>query len=240
LKPSHGVLEANAQLYSTTFHTFRILLYRAFTEEGHLRRHSDAGAKRKSERECISSARAIERYVQAYRETFGLRRAPFLLSYAVYSAVAIILPQERHDRGNFTGIIAFFWTCLGELQHGCNVGLDKPLSVLRDMAREFQISSKEVGGSVATGLAGSQQEQLSGHEFGALDESYFPQLPLITPSTGYDSFPAAQYAANLGVQDEANTGEAALELPDVSDFLNDQEWDLSQNTLYGLFAPYHL
>lgn len=227
--------------YSTTFHTFRILLYRAFTEEGHLRRHSDAAAKRASEQECIASAHAIERYVHAYRRTFGLRRAPFLLSYAVYSAVAIILPQERHDRGHFTSIIAFFWTCLGELQHGCNVGLEKSLSVLRNMAREFHISSKEVGGTANTGSAGAQQEQPSRHDFGALDESYFPQLPLATSSIGQNSFPAAQYTNDFGVSSGADLfyTDAAFGPSGASDFLNDQEWDISQNTLYGLFAPLH-
>src|SRR5687767_15887898 len=111
-------------------------------EEGHLRRHSDPEAKHLSEQECIASALMIEKHVRAYRRTFTLRRAPFQLSYAIYSAVAIILPQERHDRGHFTDLIAFFWTCLGELQHGCNSGLKKPLSVLRDMAREFELSAK--------------------------------------------------------------------------------------------------
>lgn len=64
---------------SATYHTFRILLYRGLTEEGHLRRHNNLDAKRLSEQECIASALAIERYVQAYRKTFSLRGAPFLL-----------------------------------------------------------------------------------------------------------------------------------------------------------------
>jgi hypothetical protein len=72
---------------STTYHTFRILLYRAFVEEGHLRRHSNPEAKKLSEQECIKSALIIEKHIRAYRRTFTLRRAPFLLSYAIYSVM---------------------------------------------------------------------------------------------------------------------------------------------------------
>ncbi|KAL2204656.1 hypothetical protein CC79DRAFT_1292772 [Sarocladium strictum] len=216
----------------TTFHTLRILLYRAFMEEGHLRRHSDASAKHLSEQECIASALMIEKYIRAYRNTFTLRRAPFLMSYAIYSAVSIILPQERHDRGHFTDLIAFFWTCLGELQHGCNSGLKKPLSVLRDMAREFQLSAKERAPSMAT----------EGLDF-TLDESFFPQLPLATPSVDNDVYSAAQYLhemngqqGGMGGGDGFETGTESM-TPGLMNFLNDQEWDISQNTLYGLFAP---
>lgn len=215
-------------------------MYRALTEEGHLRRHTDPDAKRVSEQECIASALAIEDYVQAYRKTFSLRRAPFLLCYAVYSAVAIILPQERHDRGNFTSIIAFFWTCLGELQQGCNLGLKKPLSVLRNMGREFELSSKELGGSAVAGRASAQQEHLPRIEPGTLDGSYFPQLPLTTQNLGQQPFADTHYLTDFGMQNGAGQfgTETAFGLPGSSDFLNDQEWGISQNTLYGLFAPF--
>lgn len=212
----------------TTFHTLRILLYRAFLEEGHLRRHSNAQQKRHCEEQCTSSALTIEKHVRAYRRTFTLRRAPFLLSYAVYSAVAIILPQERHDRGMFTDMIAFFWTCLGELQHGCNFGLKKPLSVLRDMAREFQLSSKE-------------RRVENSHEpiFHNLDESFFPQLPLASPQNDRELYTAAQYLHDLSSHNAIDPlcTDTEMVAPGLMSFLNDQEWDLSQNTLYGLFAP---
>ncbi|KAH7071569.1 hypothetical protein BKA63DRAFT_518192 [Paraphoma chrysanthemicola] len=212
----------------TTYHTLRILLYRALLEEGHLRKHTDSEMKRFSEQECIASALTIEKHVRAYRKTFTLRRAPFELSYAIYSAVAIILPQERHERGHFTDLIAFFWTCLGELQHGCNFGLKKPLSVLRDMAREFQLSSKE-----------RQPDNTQQLAYESLDESFFPQLPLASPDHHHELYTAAQYLHNLNAQSAIDT--YGLE-PDMAgtgytNFLNDQEWDLSRNTLYGLFAP---
>lgn len=197
-------------------------------EEGHLRRHSDAEAKHLSEQECIASALMIEKHLRAYRRTHTLRRAPFLLSYAIYSAVAIILPQERHDRGHFTDMIAFFWTCLGELQHGCNSGLKKPLSVLRDMAREFELSAKECGPSMTNQL-----------DFSTLDESFFPQLPLASPPVDNDVYSAAQYLHEMNAQNQVDSFDTGGEnmTPGLMNFLNDQEWDISQNTLYGLFAP---
>ncbi|KAJ8110810.1 hypothetical protein OPT61_g6438 [Boeremia exigua] len=207
----------------TTYHTLRILLYRAFVEEGHLRRHSDTETKRLCEQECISSALIIEKHIRAYRKTFTLRRAPFLLSYAIYSAVAIILPQERSDRGHFTDLIAFFWNCLGELQHGCNSGLKKPLSVLRDMAREFQLSSKE------RVPANTDQTDLY-----SLDESFFPQLPLGPLGSEHDMYTGTPYMHDGRTLDQAGPDFGP---PGLMNFLNDQEWDLSQNTLYGLFAP---
>ena len=200
-------------------------------EEGHLRRYSDNQEKLSSEQECIKSALNIKRHVQAYRDTFTLRRAPFLLSYAIYSAVAIILPQERHDRGSFSSIIAFFWNCLSELQHGCNFGLKKPLSVLRTMAREFQISAKEQG---AAGFP-SQDESQAGY----LDENFFPQLPLGLDNmdgSAYSGAPFPQPSPGHQMVDPLGSDMDTIS-PGLMNFLNDQEWNISQNTLYGLFAP---
>ncbi|KAL9570281.1 hypothetical protein ACKAV7_005584 [Fusarium commune] len=121
---------------------------------------------------------------------FTLRRAPFLLSYAVYSAVIVILRQERHERGQFTEPISFFWTCLSELQVGCNFGLKKPLSVLQDMVREFQTSIKE------SGSTGTEQPQPAG-----LDESFFfplamaPAASAIAPNNHNTSTPTGAYVS---------------------------------------------
>lgn len=107
------------------------------------------------------------------------------------------------------------------------------------MAREFQISSKEVGVSANARSADVEQERPSRYDIGALDGTYFSHLPLATPSTEDDSYPIAQSSANFGAQHAADPFcmEAAFGHPGNSDFLNDQEWDISQNTLYGLFAP---
>lgn len=213
--------------YSTTCHALTILLHRAFLEEGHLRGHCDEAGRRDSEEACIASALAIEKLVRAYHRTFTLRRAPFLLSYAIYSAVIVILRQERHDRGQFTELISFFWTCLSELQHGCNFGLAKPLSVLRDMVHEFQVSVQE-------GVQGIDQ-------LTRLDETFFPPDvsqhfgdPASEPNTAndvswfQDQFsPMDHLDQTLGVS------------PGLLASLNQLDNDITQDTLYGLFAPPH-
>ena len=108
------------------------------------------------------------------------------------------------------------------------------------MAREFELSSKELGGSAVAGPARAQQEQLPGLELGTLDGSYFPQLPLTAQNLEQQPFADAHYLTDFNLQTGAGHfgPEAAYGLSGSSDFLNDQEWGISQNTLYGLFAPF--
>lgn len=168
----------------------------------------------------------IEKYIRAYRNAFTLRRAPFLLSYAIYSAVATILPQERHDRGQFTEIISFFWTCLGELQRGCNFGLQKPLSILRDMVHEFHLSAQD-----------REFRNAQNAQFAGLDKSFFPQLPLTEAAGGEEDTSMLQGATPQQPLWDMLGGDYDPSSPGLLEFLNDQEWDIGQNTLYGLFAP---
>lgn len=216
-------------LASTTFHALTILLHRAFMEEGHLRRHCDEGGRRRSEEACITSALAIQKLVRAYKRAFTLRRAPFLLSYAVYSAVIVILHQERHERGQFMEPISFFWTCLSELRRGCNFGLEKPLNILRDMVHEFQVSTRD--------------RAAGGHE-----------MPLLTSLDETFPLPMSQQAAETATLKTPLAGGqpvlpdyvGAMDQPEMAfstsspgflASLNQLENDISQDTLYGLFAP---
>lgn len=213
----------------TTFHALTILLHRAFLEEGHLRRYSDEGSRERSEQACISSALAIQKFVRAYKKAFTLRRAPFLLSYAVYSAVIVILRQERHERGQFMEPISFFWTCLSELQGGCNFGLEKPLSILRDMVHEFQVSTRQGG------TAGGQYEM---PQLMNLDETPFPQpvnrqAPFVGDDCDYDYMGMG----SMGQADPVGLGTSS---PGFLASLNQLENEITQDTLYGLFAPSQL
>lgn len=218
---------------STTFHALTILLHRAFLEQGHLRRQSDDISKKSGEETCVQSALMIQKYVRAYRDAFTLRRAPFLLSYAIYSAVTVILHQERHDRGQYTEIISFFWTCLSELQRGCNFGLKKPLAILQDMAHEFQVSMVDVG---ATG----REQELQYN----LEEGLFSSLPVSKPldpnpdTSGLGSISNKVSPDYLSFTDRLDPCFGASP-SGLLDFLNDQEQDISHDTLYGLFAPPH-
>ncbi|KAJ5217269.1 hypothetical protein N7468_010277 [Penicillium chermesinum] len=212
----------------TTCHALRILLHRAFLEEGHLRRHCDEAGRRHSEEACIASALAIGKLVRVYRKAFTLRRAPFLLSYAIYSAVIVILRQERHDRGQFTELISFFWTCLSELQHGCNSGLAKPLSVLRDMVHEFQLS-------VQRGVQGIDH-------LTRLDETFFP--PDVSQHFGDSAVEQNPPVDASWLQDQFSPMESLEQTLDASSpgflaSLNQLNNDITQDTLYGLFAPPH-
>lgn len=217
-------------LSSTTFHALTILLHRAFLEQGHLRRQSDDIAKKRGEEACMHSAMMIEKYVRAYRNAFTLRRAPFLLSYAIYSAVTVILHQERHDRGKYTEPISFFWTCLSELQRGCNFGLKKPLAILQDMAHEFQVSVVDSG---STTMDQSLQP--------SLEESMFFSLPAAQNNSGLTPVsPGSSLNVispdYMAMADRLDPG-FGTSPSGLLDFLNDQEKDISQDTLYGLFAP---
>lgn len=173
----------------------------------------------------------IEKYVRAYRNAFTLRRAPFLLSYAIYSAATAILQQERRARGKFTEQISFFWTCLNELQRGCNFGLKKPLGILRDMVNELQLGVDD--GSFAD--PGLQMHP-------SLDESLFFRMPNgqhfldAEPQTVEMGGPRITTPDYWNAVDPLDPSCGAMDT-DMMDFLNDQEKDICQDSLYGLFAP---
>lgn len=108
------------------------------------------------------------------------------------------------------------------------------------MARDFELSSIELGGTAVTGPACAHQEHLPRLELGTLDGSYFPQLPLTTQNLDQQPFTDAHYLTDFDMQNGSGQfgTETAFGLPGSSGFLNDQEWGISQNTLYGLFAPF--
>ncbi|KAJ9608098.1 hypothetical protein H2200_007086 [Cladophialophora chaetospira] len=208
-----------------TFHALAILLHRAYMEEGHLRRHSNEAAKRRGEEACTKSALAIEKYLRMYRNAFSLRRAPFLLSYAAYSAVTVILHQEQQNRGQYADKICFFWTCLNELHRGSNLGLKKPLKIIQDVVRELQINIDQG----ALTFSGGQLQP-------SLDESSF-SLPSDLSGAGL-----------ISVTNPSISADSEWDILDNSDpiygmspmgFLNGQEKNISHDALYGLFAPAH-
>lgn len=172
----------------------------------------------------------IEKYVRAYRKAFSLRRAPFLLSYAVYSAVTVILHQERHDRGRLAGPISFFWTCLNELQRGCNFGLAKPLAILRELVQELRVGVEE-GGIVDAGveLEPSLGESLLFRVPADLGSA--TMAPQMTWSGGQGVVTPESWTGSNGFDAYGSMG------ADMVNFLNDQERDIDQDSLFGLFAP---
>lgn len=175
----------------------------------------------------------IEKYVRMYRNAFTLRRAPFLLSYAVYSSVAVILHQEQLDRAQFTDTISFFWTCLHELQRGCNFGLKKPLAILQDMVHELRINVNEDDLTYpAQNLQPSLDQSLLSSTLLMDSDGAGASLSGLTPqSAGSNSFMMPDYPTD-------EFGQPYVSMPTGGlDFLNDQEIDISHDALYGLFAP---
>ncbi|CZR57489.1 uncharacterized protein PAC_07378 [Phialocephala subalpina] len=69
-------------MYFTTL----ILLERPFLETGHLAFAADSTSPLLSEERCEGAAVKIWHLLKAYKETFTLRHAPYLISYAAYSA----------------------------------------------------------------------------------------------------------------------------------------------------------
>ncbi|CRG90706.1 putative transcriptional regulatory protein C777,02 [Talaromyces islandicus] len=210
----------------TTFHALTILLHRAFLKEGHLRRHCDEGDRVRSEQACINSSLAIEKLVRSYKNAFTLRRAPFLLSYAVYSAVIVILRQEQQEREQFTEPISFFWTCLSELQRGCNFGLQKPLKILRNMVHEFQFSIPDgsMGGNDVSGLLDLDETDPPFRSHQPADR---PVLSALLPGEETD------YMGALDQPDLTFSNSS----PGFLVSLNQLENDISEDALFGLFAP---
>jgi hypothetical protein len=81
------------------YNVLLILLHRPFVSEGHLHTNEPSIAV-KSFAVCSKAAKAIVPLVRVYDQTFSTRRAPYLISYAVYVAATIhvrIAAQREPD-----------------------------------------------------------------------------------------------------------------------------------------------
>lgn len=76
----------NIILLLTTYNTLVILLHRPFIFDGHLRPATISEASRER---CSIAARNTTCFAMNYQKMHSLRRAPYLLSYAVYVACTI-------------------------------------------------------------------------------------------------------------------------------------------------------
>ncbi|KAH8897880.1 hypothetical protein GQ53DRAFT_884761 [Thozetella sp. PMI_491] len=199
----------------TTSHSLNILLQRPFLDGGYLQATIDEAERKASEQSCIESALAIWKLVSAYRDGLTLRRTPFLLSFAVYSAVVVILRQSKSDPERFREPISFFWTALSELQRGCNFGLRKPVAILREMVNELGSSIPQPQDHPENELAFSRMMEICAFGNGAPGTASAGGLESDTyhPHAFFDPLPLGEL-----------------------DFPNDQELTITNDTLYGLFA----
>ena len=123
-----------------TFYMLHILIHRPFLPEGHLRHFGLDEAPRRAT--CISAAFKIYELAKAYRDAFTLRRAPYMFSYALFSAASVIpfrqtdrkeSSETHHDEYSQKELVVFFWTALKELQKGANFGLRRPIMIIRSL-----------------------------------------------------------------------------------------------------------
>lgn len=166
--------------------------------------------------ECVESAVMIWKLVAAYRNAFTLRRAAYLVVYAMYSAVVVLLADSRDSQGQHSTAISFFWSSLSE-QRQWFAGLHKPLAIIRDTMNEYGqtgalIDPRQQPNSAMQDMvqlaSGSEPQHVSKVVNGP------PNIEDIDFLNSYDSLDYASF-----------------------DFLEDHEKVISDDALFGLFAP---
>jgi hypothetical protein len=167
------------------------------------------------ENNCVASAIAIRKLVASYRDTFTLRRTPFLLSYAVYSAVIVILRQSKHDYSQqYKEAIRFFLLALAELQRGCNFGLRKPVAIIRKMISELGGHLSQFNSSTHSDTTAAQ-----------MGEMWSFQAPFSNMADLQTDF-SVEFSSTL--LDSSPDG--------LFDFHDDQGQTLTDDVLYGLLS----
>ncbi|ETS82685.1 hypothetical protein PFICI_04561 [Pestalotiopsis fici W106-1] len=115
----------------TTFWTMVILTEQAFLSGRQFNIELDHTIQAESKQRCIEASLKIWKLVEAYRDTFTLRRAQYGISYATYCAVLVLL--QMSNTSEHLDCIRFFWTALWEYQKGCSYSLKRPLNLLKSL-----------------------------------------------------------------------------------------------------------
>ena len=123
----------------TTFHALIILVHRPFLPEGHLASLKVGINGVSLEKTCLAAARQICRLAKAYEEAFGLRHAPYLFSYALFSAATVV---TRHESDG--DLVMYLFLALTRIQRGANFGLLKPLMIIRDLMERVGVDMRTV------------------------------------------------------------------------------------------------
>ncbi|KAL2825678.1 fungal-specific transcription factor domain-containing protein [Aspergillus pseudoustus] len=123
----------------TTYWTLVILTEQQFTTQSRFGHNIHESVQTEAQNKCVDAAFRIRALAGAYRRAFTLRRAQFGISYAMYSAVLILLQHRAaaasrsQDRDAYTEACRFFWAALLEYQRGCGSGLKKPMALLKSL-----------------------------------------------------------------------------------------------------------
>ena len=223
-------------LPSAIYWTLKILLERPFLDRGHFNFVFDPAIQAIGEGKCTTGVLKIWGLVKAYKNTFTLRRAPYLLCYATYSAVLVILRQSQYDRANFSECVPFFWSALLDLQQGCNAGLKKPLNILKTLMKrlgadipQLHVAANEIrsGSSLKNASEGglglaATGPTTTGLSSGATDFGLQERFPMS------DSLPIADILESL----ELDLGNSEQWF----DTMVGDEGGLMDDSMYGLFT----
>ncbi|PYI19549.1 hypothetical protein BO99DRAFT_332864, partial [Aspergillus violaceofuscus CBS 115571] len=117
--------------------TLVILTEQAFLRPGHFPFALPPAAAEESRQRCREAALKIWKLVEAYQQTFTLRRAQYGIAYATYCAVVVMLQHTRNVDDD-VHCIRFFWSALLEYQKGCSYGLKRPLKLPRSLMRRLE------------------------------------------------------------------------------------------------------
>lgn len=126
------------------YHSLIILLHRPFISDGHLRL---TVTPLHSWRRCTAAARSITSIALAWKNTYSLVGAPYLLSYVIYVACTIHVRNaaaEGNNRSNreHSSLLAASLPCLRELCTA-NPGVSAPIKIIERMmkAKNIQLSA---------------------------------------------------------------------------------------------------
>jgi hypothetical protein len=126
------VAAPNTIILLTIYHSLLILLHRPFIVNGHLW-SADASSTHSWER-CVTAARNITSLALAYQSVYPLRRANYMLSYALYVACTIHARnpavRESTRRGDLSSPLTVCLRYLDELAVP-NCGVSAPARIIR-------------------------------------------------------------------------------------------------------------
>lgn len=133
--PSEAPVAApNVIALLTTYYSLIILLHRPFIRHGHLWAANTPTTS--SWEACVTAARNITQLALAYRSAYSLRRANYMLSYALYVACTIHARnpavRESTKRGDLSSPLIVCLRCLDELAVP-NCGVSVPAKIVRKL-----------------------------------------------------------------------------------------------------------
>lgn len=118
----------------TMYWSLMIILHRPFIRNGHLWTANISTAH--SWERCVTAARNITSLALAYQSAYSLRRANYMLSYALYVACTIHarnqVVRESTKRGDLSSPLTVCLRCLDELAVP-NCGVSVPAKIIRKL-----------------------------------------------------------------------------------------------------------